>query len=141
MDCLSKDQLLLLQDKLSFTEYENFIGMFEQDEKIPVNPEERNKFIIETMKNHEFWGEIYGWGNKRVYKRIPKYDNDPRRCVGPYGIFAYSVGKTKSELIRFLDGFKDTVTFDKGQSMSNCMPVEETFQVPMCERWKNDSMA
>jgi len=147
MDCLSKDQLLLLQDKLSFTEYENFVGMFEQDEKIPVNPHdqtypvERNKFIIETMKNHEFWGEIYGWGNKRVYKRIPKYDNNPRRCVGPYGIFAYSVGKTKSELIKFLDGFKDTVTFDEGQSMSDCMPVEDTFQVPMYERWMSDSMA
>ena len=63
-----------------------------------MNPEERKKFIIETMKNHEFWGEIYGWGNKRVYKRIPKYDNSERRCVGPYGIFAYSVGKTKADL-------------------------------------------
>jgi len=140
MDCLSKDQLLLLQDKLSFTEYENFVGMFEQDEKIPVNPVERNNFIIETMKNHEFWGEIYGWGNKRVYKRIPKYDNDPRRCVGPYGIFAYSVGKTKSELIKFLDGFRDLVSTNTLKIPTDCLPVEETFQVPMFERWKNDSM-
>ena len=141
MEHLKNEQLMLLQQNLTYETYEQFVNMFDKDEKIPEDREERNKFIIETMKNHEFWGEIYGWGNKRVYKRIPKYDNSDLRCIGPYGIFAYSVGKTKSELIRFLDGFKDTVTFDKGQSMSNCMPVEETFQVPMCERWKNDSMA
>ena len=141
MDCLSKEQLILLQDKLSFTEYENFMNMFEQDEKIPENPEERNKYIIETMKNHEFWGEIYGWGNKRVYKRIPKYNRTLGRWIGPYGICSYSVGRTKADLIKFLDGFKDFVTFDKEQSMSDCIPVEDTFQVPMCERWMNDSMA
>ena len=140
MDCLSKEQLLLLQDKLSFTEYENFVGMFEKDEKIPVNPVERNNFIIETMKNHEFWGEIYGWGNKRVYKRIPKYDNSDLRCIGPYGIFAYSIGKTRSELIKFLDGFRDLVSTNTLKIPTDCLPVEETFQVPMFERWKNDSM-
>ena len=141
MEHLKNGQLMLLQQNLTYETYEQFVNMFDKDEKIPEGREERNKFIIETMKTHEFWGEIYGWGNKRVYKRIPKYDNDPRRCVGPYGIFAYSVGKTKSELIKFLDGFKDTVTFDEGQSMSDCMPVEDTFQVPMYERWMTDSMA
>mgnify|MGYP001410244408 CR=1 FL=1 len=139
MDCLSKDQLLLLQDKLSFTEYENFIGMFEQEEKIPENPDERNRYIIETMKNHKFWGEIHGWGNKRVYKHIPKY-NESRLPHGPYGIFSYNMGSTKKELIKFLDGFSWNVPFNTSKSMSDCMPVEETFQVPMYERWMNDSM-
>ena len=80
MDCLSKDQLLLLQDKLSYTEYENFVGMFEQDEKIPVNPHdqtypvERNKFIIETMKNKNKLENVQNNMkknyNKNVYSNI-----------------------------------------------------------------------
>ena len=142
MEHLKSEQLILLQQNLTYETYEQFVNMFDKDEKIPEDRGERNKFIIETMKTHEFWGEIYGWGNKRVYKRIPKYDNDPRRCVGPYGIFAYSVGKTKEELIKFLDGFKDIVTFDQCRNcISNCIPVEDTFQVPMYERWMSDSMA
>ena len=141
MEHLKNEQLMLLQQNLTYETYEQFVNMFDKDEKIPEGREERNKFIIETMKNHEFWGEIYGWGNKRVYKRIPKYDNSDLRCIGPYGIFAYSVGKTKSELIKFLDSFKDFITFDKDKSMSDCVPVEDTFQVPMYERWMSDSMA
>ena len=141
MEHLKSEQLILLQQNLTYETYEQFVNMFDKDEKIPEDREERNNFIIETMKTHEFWGEIYGWGNKRVYKRIPKYDNSDLRCIGPYGIFAYSVGKTKSELIKFLDSFKDFITFDKDKSMSDCVPVEDTFQVPMYERWMSDSMA
>ena len=140
MEHLKNEQLLLLQQSLTYETYEQFVNMFDKDEKIPEDREERNKFIIETMKTHEFWGEIYGWGNRRVYKRIPKYDNSDLRCIGPYGIFAYSIGPTKKKLIKFLDGFKDFITFDDSKSMEDCLPVEETFQVPMFERWKNDSM-
>jgi len=140
MEHLKNEQLLLLQQSLTYETYEQFVNMFDKDEKIPEDREERNKFIIETMKTHEFWGEIYGWGNRRVYKRIPKYDNSDLRCIGPYGIFAYSIGSTKKELIKFLDGFRDLVEFNTSKGFENCLPVEETFQVPMYERWMNDSM-
>jgi len=140
MEHLKSEQLILLQQNLTYETYEQFVNMFDKDEKIPEGREERNNFIIETMKTHEFWGEIYGWGNKRVYKRIPKYDNSDLRCIGPYGIFAYSIGKTKSELIKFLDGFRDLVSSNTLKIPTDCLPVEETFQVPMFERWKNDSM-
>jgi len=140
MEHLKNGQLMLLQQNLTYETYEQFVNMFDKDEKIPEDREERNNFIIETMKTHEFWGEIYGWGNKRVYKRIPKYDNSDLICIGPYGIFAYSIGKTKSELIKFLDGFRDLESFNTLKIPTDCLPVEETFQVPMFERWKNDSM-
>ena len=139
MEHLKNEQQLLLQQNLTYETYEKFVNMFDKDEKIPEDPEERKKYIIETMKNHVFWGEIYGWGNKRVYKHIPKY-NRSREWCGPYGIFSYNMGSTKADLIKFLDGFKDLVTFNTSKSMDDCMPVEETFQVPMYERWMNDSM-
>ena len=140
MEHLKSEQLILLQQNLTYETYEQFVNMFDKDEKIPEDPEERKKYIIEAMKTHEFWGEIYGWGNKRVYKRIANYDNSDLRCIGPYGIFSYSIGKTKSELIKFLDGFRDLVSTNTLKIPTDCLPVEETFQVPMFERWRNDSM-
>ena len=139
MEHIKNEQLLLFQQNLTYETYEKFIGMFEKDDKITEDPEERKKFIIETMKNHKFWGEIHGWGNKRVYKHIPKY-NESRLGCGPYGIFSYNMGSTKKELIKFLDGFSWNVPFNTSKSMDDCLPVEETFQVPMYERWMNDSM-
>ena len=140
MEHLKNEQLMLLQQNLTYETYEKFVSMFEQDEKIPEDPEERKKYIIEAMKNHEFWGEIHGWGDSRVYKHIPKY-NESRLCCGPYGIFSYNIGNTKKELIKYLDGFRDLFPFDTSNGFEDCLPVEEeTFQVPMFERWKNDSM-
>ena len=46
------------------------------------------------MKEHNFWGEIKGWGDKRVYKNISSI-GEPDCCL----IFK---GNTKKELNKFL---------------------------------------
>ena len=46
------------------------MSMFDRDETLPEDKEERGNYILETMKEHPFWGEIMGWGDKRVYKHI-----------------------------------------------------------------------
>ena len=41
MDCLSREQLLLLQHNLTYEVYEEFMSMFEEtDERIPDNDED-----------------------------------------------------------------------------------------------------
>ena len=67
---LTKEQLLLLQHNLTYEVYEEFMSMFDRDETLPEDKEERGNYILETMKEHPFWGEIMGWGDKRVYKHI-----------------------------------------------------------------------
>ena len=69
---LSQEQLLLLQQHLTYEVFENFMGMFETDEDIPRDGEERNKFLIKIMKEHHYFGKIQGWGETRVWVRIPK---------------------------------------------------------------------
>ena len=83
MDCLSKEQLLLLQQHLTYEVYEKFMGLFIQDETLPIDEKEKELYILKTMKEHDYWGEIKGWGDKRVYK-----------------------GTTKKELVEFLDNFR-----------------------------------
>ena len=52
MDCLTKEQLLLLQQNLTYEVYEKFISMFDNgDELLPEDINERNKYILDTMKN------------------------------------------------------------------------------------------
>jgi len=68
---LSKEQLLLLQHNLTYEVYEKFMSLFPKDEKLPEEKSERINYILDTMKEHVFWGEIKGWGDKRVYKNIP----------------------------------------------------------------------
>ena len=68
MDHLSKGQLLLLQQNLTYEIYEQFMGMFDSyKEYLPEDRDERNKYILDTMKNHEYWGKIHGWGENRFY--------------------------------------------------------------------------
>ena len=55
---LTKEQNLLLQHNLTYEVYEQFMSMFENDEVLPEDPRERNAYILQTMKEHEFWGEI-----------------------------------------------------------------------------------
>ena len=98
MDCLSKDQLLLLQHNLTYEVYEKFMSLFDHDEMIPEDIKSRNEYILNTMKTHPFWGEIKGWGSKRVYKNIS--------MIGVSEINLMFNGTTKKELIEFLDEFR-----------------------------------
>ena len=98
MDCLSKEQLLLLQHNLTYEVYEKFMGLFFQDEILPNNEKERELYILKTMKEHDYWGEIKGWGDKRVYKNIAQINK-----LNCYSMFK---GTTKKELVEFLDNFR-----------------------------------
>tara|TARA_B100001059_G_scaffold68205_1_gene65063 strand:+ start:1235 stop:1684 length:450 start_codon:yes stop_codon:yes gene_type:complete len=72
MECLSREQLLLLQNHLPYTKYEEFMDMFKKEETLPEKYEERTEFIVKQMEEHHYWGEWYRWGEYRVYRRIPK---------------------------------------------------------------------
>ena len=119
---LTREQLLLLQHNLTYEVYEEFMSMFDRDETLPEDKEERGNYILETMKEHPFWGEIMGWGDKRVYKHIclPNLtfpatgdkSESLRVWNGPYDIYSLFKGQTKKELVKFLDDFsKDTHLF------------------------------
>jgi len=72
MDSLSKDQLILLQHHLTYETYEKFMSLFDKDEEMPVEENLRQEKIIEIMKEHDYWGEIKGWGDNSVYSKIPE---------------------------------------------------------------------
>jgi hypothetical protein len=83
MDHLSKEQMHLLQQNLTYEVYEQFMDMFKgsgEDELIPgqdsFNPdvtiEDQVQYIIEVAKEHPYWGEQFGWGDNRVYIHLPK---------------------------------------------------------------------
>ena len=99
-DILSKEQLLLLQQNLTYEVYEQFMGMFNNDdETLPSNLTERNKYIVDTMKNHEYWGKIHGWGDDRVYCHLPKRTSFVVEDTGRHGVYSMFKGKSKKELL------------------------------------------
>jgi hypothetical protein len=104
MNTLSKEQLLLLQQHLTYEVYEKFISMFDEDEdeELTKDQEQKNNYILQTMKKHHYWGEISGWGDKRVYKNI--FINETMN--GPFNIYSIFKGNTKKELLEFLDKFR-----------------------------------
>ena len=140
MDNLSKEQLLLLQQNLTYEQYEQFVSMFnEPDEELPKEINERNKYILETMKNHEYWGKIYGWGENRVYCHLPKKVSIVMYDIGPHGIYEMFKGNTRIELLSFLEEFKNFTP--STYIPSECMEVEEQFiQKPMVNRWTDDGV-
>ena len=140
MDSLSKEQHLLLQQNLTYENYDKFMNMFDKDEQIPTETIFRKLYILEVMKNHKFWGEIYGWGDKRVYKHIPKNPDYLTNYNGPYEIFSIFNAQSKKELVEFLDTFKDVINITDTFNPEYCMPIEDFKQVPMTSRWMNDSV-
>ena len=149
MDSLSKEQLLLLQQNLTYEQYEHFMNMFnEQDEELPKDINERNRYILETMKNHEYWGQIHGWGENRVYCYLPKQKHMMLKYHGPHDIYRRFRGNTRKELLTFLDEFKKYTP--STYIPSECMEVEEEeledpesieyLQKPMMNRWMDDGV-
>lgn len=149
MDCLNKEQLLLLQQNLTYEVYEQFMNMFnEKDEELPKNINERNKYILETMKNHVYWGQIHGWGENRVYCHLPKQKHMMLKYHGPHDIYRRFRGNTRKELLKFLDEIKKYTP--STYIPSECMKVEEEEledpesieyqQKPMMNRWMDDGV-
>ena len=122
-DNLSKEQHLLLQHNLTYEVYEHFMGLFPKDELLPVESHLRIKYILDTMKEHVFWGEIKGWGDKRLYKNIP-IDNN---------IYSQFTGKTKKELLEFLDNFRYSGHF-KDEFLLSVSDTDNTSSINICKK-------
>lgn len=135
MDCLTKEQLLLLQQNLTYEVYEKFISMFDNDDEVlPEDINEKNAYILDIMKKHEYWGKIHGWGDNRVYCHLPKRKNFLMADIGPHGIYNMFKGNTKKELLNFLDDFKKHTSVI--YCLKDCIPVENNIlQTPMVNSW------
>ena len=121
---LNKEQLLLLQHNLTYEVYEKFMSLFHSEEEyLPTDTNERNKYILNTMKNHEYWGKIHGWGENRVYCYLPKRDTLLVEDTGPHKVYELFKGKTRKELLTFLNELKKFIPTT--YIPSNCIPVDE----------------
>ena len=151
---LTKEQLLLLQNNLSFNHYEKFMSMFKKAEILPIDVEEFIDKIIQLMKDHEYWGAISGWGPKRFYKRITKHKVN---IILSFGNFK---GKSSEEFISWmnrssyhdmLSGFSDEDMLkvendddnddddDDNDDNDDDYDNKEFQQVPLTTRWENDN--
>ena len=111
MDCLSREQLLLLQHNLTYEAYEEFMSMFEEtDERIPDDEEESYRYILDVLKRHEYFGQISGWGDQAIYVNIPA---DFNNSILKKHIRDYEV-ETQKELDKEL------------QEYSSCLKVKDS---------------
>ena len=118
MDNLSKEQLLLLQDHLSYSVYEQFMSMFPKYEVLPMDSESFCEKIVSMMKEHDYWGEIAGWGeNNRKYIRI---HNNKDRIIKQ---FSYYMGLPSEKFVYWMD--KTTQSWDDQFSEENMLAVED----------------
>ena len=115
MDNLSKEQLLLLQDNLSYSVYEEFMGMFPKYEVLPNDSESFCEKIVSMMKEHDYWGEITGWGENRKYIRI---DNNKDRIIKQLSFY---MGLPSEKFVYWMD---KTTTDDKFLE-ENMLAVED----------------
>ena len=136
---LTKEQLLILQDNLPFTAYEKFMNLFVKEDILPNDTEEFTDKIIQLMKDHEYWGEIHGWGHKRFYKRITK---NKVNIIMTFGNFK---GKSSDEFIgwmnrsRYHDMLSGFTSEDMLRVTESTEEELDTHEVPMSTRWLNDN--
>ena len=137
---LTKEQLLILQDNLPFNAYEKFMNLFEKEDILPNDTEEFTDKIIQLMKDHEYWGEIHGWGPERFYKRITKHKVN---IIMTFGNFK---GKSSDEFIGWMNRsrYHDMLSGFTPEDMlrvteSTEEELDETHEVPMSTRWLNDN--
>jgi len=136
---LTKEQLLILQDNLPFTAYEKFMNLFVKEDILPNDTEEFTDKIIQLMKDHEYWGEIHGWGPKRFYKRITKHKVN---IIMTFGNFK---GKSSEEFIgwmnrsRYHDMLSGFTSEDMLLVAESEGELDYTHEVPMSTRWLNDN--
>ena len=126
MDCLSREQLLLLQHNLTYEAYEEFMSMFDKgDERIPDDEEESYRYILGVLKTHKYFGQISGWGDQAIYVNIPA---DFNNSVLKKHIRDYEV-ETQKELVQYLDRYP--LDFRKElnkelQEYSSCLKVKDS---------------
>ena len=140
MDILNKEQLLLLQHNLTYEVYEKFMSLFPKDEVIPENESEKNELIISSLKEHDYFGKISGWGENRYYENIPIDFNNSSLKTMIYKELHNTIN-TKYELINYLNNYqyKKLLKHELKDIKLSRMPVEFK-QVPMVNRWMNDSV-
>ena len=138
MDCLSKEQMLLLQHNLTYEVYEEFMGMFKEGEELlPENESEKKEYILDVLKQHDYFGKVSGWGDERYYVNIP-------RCFDESGLKVNILQhpmKTRKDLIDYLDNYPEKKRLDHRKK--SCMRVNDDHvhvQVKMTDRWKDDNM-
>ena len=127
MDCLSREQLLLLQQNLTYEVYEEFMGMFDKDEeRIPDDGEEAYRFILDVLKRHEYFGQISGWGDEAIYVNIPADFNNS--ILKKH--LEYQVLETQKDLVQYLDRYPQQAEIkelDKElQEYSSCLKVKDS---------------
>ena len=126
MDCLSREQLLLLQHNLTYEVYEEFMGMFDKgEERIPDDEEESYRYILGVLKTHEYFGQISGWGDQAIYVNIPA---DFNNSILKSHIKDSEV-ETQKELVQYLDSyaqnFRENLDMEL-QEYSSCLRVKDS---------------
>ena len=126
MDCLSREQLLLLQHNLTYEVYEEFISMFqENDERIPDDEEESYRCILDVLKRHKYFGQVSGWGDNAIYVNIPA---DFNNSVLKTHIRDSEV-ETQKELVQYLDSYPQNSRKELDQELqeySSCLRVKDS---------------
>ena len=126
MDCLSREQLLLLQHNLTYEVYEEFMSMFEEgDERIPDDEEEAYRYILDVLKRHKHFGQISGWGDQAIYVNIPAdFNNSTLKSH-----IKDSEVETQKELVQYLDNYAQNFreNLDKElQEYTSCLRVKDS---------------
>ena len=126
MDCLSREQLLLLQHNLTYEVYEEFMSMFDKgEERIPDDEEESYRYILDVLKRHKYFGQISGWGDQAIYVNIPA---DFNNSILKSHIKDSEV-ETQKELVQYLDSYAQNFreNLDKElQEYSSCLRVKDS---------------
>ena len=142
MDCLSKEQMLLLQHNLTYEVYEEFMSMFKKDEEpLPENELEKKEYVLDVLKQHNYFGKVSGWGDERYYVNIPQCFDGSSLIVN---ILQHHM-KTRKELIDYLDNYPDKKRLDLElqDRKQSCMRVNDDHvhvQVKVTDRLKDDNM-
>ena len=125
MDCLSREQLLLLQHNLTYEVYEEFMSMFEQaDERIPDDEEEAYRYILDVLKRHKYFGKISGWGDQAIYVNIPAdFNNSTLK-----NHIKDSEVETQKDLVQYLDNYSLSLKecIIELQDKSKCLRVKDS---------------
>ena len=125
MDCLSKEQLLLLQHHLTYETYEEFMSMFDKgEESFPENEEELERFILDILKRHKYFGQITGWGDNAIFVNIP---SDFKNSLLKFHIVNSNLD-TKKDLVEYLDNYphKEILNVELKDKNNSCLRVKDS---------------
>ena len=123
MDCLNREQLLLLQHNLTYEVYEEFMSMFEEgDERIPDDEEEAYRYILDVLKRHYYFGQISGWGDDAIYVNIPE---DFNNSILKTHIRDSKV-ETQKELVEYLNNYPLKYNCKFADEKNICMRVKDS---------------